>query len=200
MTVFEIKAGKTWGEFGPEPVDAEIALRFDRIVKKDYGAVAEFAAPGFEVDLYRVIGVQAVNVQQVDGGVGDVRQSLVKGHAIQDGKSFVVAMEPLQIKKYGFFVVVGVDVAQPSVNGVAAGGEFQFGHGLAEGTIGDAVLGAEFDQDTGAQHFGERHGEGDVLGPAGFFVHSLRETIEELPIERIEFGGHAPIVHEMELF
>jgi hypothetical protein len=28
-------------------------------------------------------------------------------------------------------------------------------------------------------------------------VQSVRETIEELPIERIELGGHALILHEM---
>jgi hypothetical protein len=33
-----------------------------------------------------------------------------------------------------------------------------------------------------------------VFGPAGFFVQSLGETIEELPVERIEFRGHASIL------
>jgi hypothetical protein len=105
----------------------------------------------------------------------------------------------LQVEIDGFFVVVGVDVAEPGVHGIAAGGKFEFRDSLAKGAIGDAVLGAEFHHGAGMKHFGERHGEGDVFGPAGFFVHSLGKAVEELPIERIELGAHVSILHEMRL-
>src|ERR1700758_4793837 len=103
-------------------------------------------------------------------------------------------MESLQIKKYGFFIAVGVGVAEPGVHGIAARWEFQFGDGLAEGAVGNAVLGAEFDDGAGTQHLDESHGEGHVFGPAGFFVHALWGTVEKLPIERVEVRGHGSIL------
>jgi hypothetical protein len=107
-------------------------------------------------------------------------------------------MEFVQIKIDGFLVVMGVRVTEPGVNRVATGGEFEFGDGLAKRAIRDAVLGAEFHQGAWLQHFDKGHGKGDVFGPAGFFVKANGETAEELPVERVEVGGHVSIVHEMQ--
>jgi len=106
-------------------------------------------------------------------------------------------VEFVEIEIDGFLIVEGVGVAEPGVYGIAARGEFQFDDGLTEGAVRNAVLGAEFDDSARMQHFDEGHGEGYVFGPAGFFVHALGRAIEELPVERVEFGGHVSMVHEM---
>ena len=197
--MFKIEAEEVGREFGPQAVNSEVALRLHGVMKEDDRAVAEFGAPGFVVGLDGVIGVQAIDVQQVHGRVGDVRQGLVKGHAKQGGEGFVAAVEFVEIEIDGFPVMVSVGVAEPGVDGIAVGGELQFSDGLAESAVGDAVLCAEFDDGAGMKHLDEGHGEGGVLGPAGFFVQALGRTVEELPVEGIELGAHGSMVHEMRI-
>jgi len=96
----------------------------------------------------------------------------------------------------GLFVVGGVGVAFPGVHGEAAGGEFEFVDGLAEAAVGDAVLGAEFDEDTGMEEFDEEHGEGRVFGPAGFLVEAAGKAGQELGSKRVEGGRHEDSLHD----
>lgn len=137
-------------------------------MEEDEGVGGELGQPGVEVVGDGVVGVEAVDVEEIDGGVGEAADGLVEGAAVQRGKLTEAGVV------MGFELVIdgggegaGVFIAGPGVDGVAGGREVEDGGGLAEGAVGGAAPGAQLDEVAGSEGFHEEHGEGDVLDPGG---------------------------------
>ena len=86
---FEMGSGGVGGEFAPEGVDAEVAGGDGGVVKEDNGAIGELGTPGFEIMLDRIVGVEAIDVEEVDGGIFETGDGIVEGGRDERGKSCV---------------------------------------------------------------------------------------------------------------
>ena len=195
MAMLHVEVREMRGQFAPELVHAEVVVNFHRVVEKNDGTFGQFGAPGFVVMFDGVVEVQAVDVKEVYRGVRDIRQGLIKGHAQECREGFVPAVVCEKVAVDGLLVMGGVGVAEPRVDGIAAGGELQFLDGLAEGAVGDAVLGAEFDEDARLEELREEHGEGRVLDPSGFSVQALGKEGEQRVVEGVEYRQHGDSLH-----
>ena len=70
-------------QFLPKPPDPEVRLAHIGVMEKDHRPARQFGQPGVEIVAHRFIGMQTVNVQQVDGGVAEPLRRLVESHAQQ---------------------------------------------------------------------------------------------------------------------
>ena len=144
----EAEGGVALAALGPELPDAEVAAADGGVVQQDDGAVGEFRQPGLEVVAHGVVGVQAVDMQQVDAAGDEAWQRIVEAAAEQGGEGAVVGVvEGLQIGIGAVVIGAGMGVALPGVDGEAAGGQAAGGDGVADRRIGDAGFGAELDGD-----------------------------------------------------
>lgn len=195
MAVLYVEVREMRGQFAPELVDAEVVLNLHRVVEKNDGTFAEFGAPGFVVMFDGVVEVQAVDVKEVHRAVWDIRQGLIEGHAQECGKRFVLPVVCEEVAVDGFLVMGGVGIAEPGVNRIAAGRKLQLLDGLTEGTVGDAVLGTEFEEDAGLQKFGEEQGEGRVFDPSRLSVQAAGKVGEQRVVEWVEYRRHGDSLH-----
>ena len=175
-------------ELAPEAPHAEVVAPDVRIMEHDDRAIRQLGAPGPEILGDRVVGVQPVDVQQVDLAIAEVRQGLGERRAQQGGEAPVAAVVQLRDAEiYRFIVVSGVLIAAPCVHGVASRAGRQSVGGLAERGIGDRAFRAQlhkagwaedFHQPEGERHMLEPGAERQVLGiPVDFrsYVQSIRE-------------------------
>jgi len=164
----EFEGEEIWGELLPELVDAEVALADLGIVEEDDALGGEFGEPGIEVVADGGVGVEAIDVEEVDGGWGEGGGGGIEGGGEESGEAgiegVVVGAEGVEDFRA---VVAGVGVALPGVDGGGLGVEVQGGDGLAEGTIGVAGVGAQFDEGAWSEPVDEGHGEGDMANPGG---------------------------------
>jgi len=195
MAVLHVEVREMRGQFAPELMDTEIVVDFHRVVEKNDGAFGQFGTPGFVVMLDSVVEVQAVDVKEVHRGIGDIRQGLIEGHAQECREGFVPTVVFEDVPVDGLLVMGGVGIAEPRVDGKAARGEVQFLDGLTKGAVGDAVLGAEFDEDARLQELGEEHCEGRVFDPSGFFMKSVGNVGEQRVVEGVEYRQHGDSLH-----
>ena len=142
--------GKARLDFFPKAPDTKAAFFDRRVVEQDHGTRGQFWQPRLKIVFDRFIGVQAIDVQEIDTLVFDVLQSFIKGLFKQGRKSTVVRF----IVEADFFkdvalVVTGVLVPSPSVHRKAARLQGVLSDGLAKGEIRAAAMGTEFHQ-----HFG----------------------------------------------
>ena len=78
MPVREREARIRGRELVPEPPHAEIAFADIRVVEQDDPSLAELRQPRLEVVGDRLVGVAAVDVQQIDRAVGEVQRRVVE--------------------------------------------------------------------------------------------------------------------------
>jgi hypothetical protein len=95
---------------------------------------------------HSLIGVEAINVQQIHRSIWYIGKCIVEGAAEQFGKGTVtVVMETTKIQKDFLAVLSRLIVALPSIDSIATSIESIARHRLAKGGIRDAVLRAKFD-------------------------------------------------------
>src|SRR6185369_16146615 len=83
MLMDKFEVGKSWLEVFPKSPNAEIFLAHVRIVHEDHTAVAHLRQPAFKVVFDHVVGVIAVDVQEIDRAVFEIIAGVVKG-TLQD--------------------------------------------------------------------------------------------------------------------
>ena len=112
------------------------------------------------------VGVQAVDMQQIDAAVGHVIQGLVKGFLQQGGKVAVGAVVLLaQGVQHALAVVARVGVALPGVHAPGAQRHAVPHGGLAESEVGNARIHAQLHQRARARGGHQPGGKGNVPGP-----------------------------------
>ena len=149
--VLELEAGITRAQLIPQFPHAEIALAHHGVVEQHHRMVRQFRQPRFEIVADRFVGVQTVDVQQIDRAVGEVGQRLVESHPQQLRKTAVVRVVFAQRLEHFIAVESGVLVALPGVHREAFRFQPAARHRLAEAEVGRAVMAAQFNQDPRAR-------------------------------------------------
>ena len=166
VAVPESQRGIALRDFGPEAPHAKVALPDRDVVKQHHGAAAQLGTPAFKVMAHGFVGVQAVDMQQIDAAVGHVIQSLVKGFLQQGGKVAVGAVVLLaQGVQHALAVVARVGVALPGVHAPGAQRHAVLHGGLAESKVGHARIHAQLHQRARARGGHQPGGKGNVPGP-----------------------------------
>jgi hypothetical protein len=118
-------------------------------MKQYDGPIRKLRPPDFEVVPYGLVGVQPVNMQQIDGAIAELGDRLVKRHAQQGGKTPVQMLVVLRDRlKDVLAVMPGLIIANPGIHGITLRCQAIGGYGLAEGKIRIACMRAEFNQQT----------------------------------------------------
>jgi len=153
-------------EFLPELPGAEILHARADVVEQHHAAGTHLRVPVREVLAHGLVGVQPVDVQQVDAVGLEVRQRVVEQHAHQVGEAAIVlARVVLHVAEDRVVVLVGVRVAFPGVDGVAQALDVVLEHRLAEREERQPVVGAELDQHLRAQRLDDVVAERQVVDP-----------------------------------
>ncbi len=107
-------------DFLPELPGPEIVVTRGDVVKERDAAWAEFAPPRLEIVPDGLVGVQAVEMDQVKAPVGEAVQSVVEGGAHQIGEAGVkLLVVAAHIFIDVFLVETRLRVALPGIDGVA---------------------------------------------------------------------------------
>ena len=154
-------------ELVPEAPDAEIGLADVCVVKQEDPSLAELRQPCLDVVGDRLVAVRAVDVEQVDRAVLELRRRLVERllEEAREGAVEGIVMCP-QVLEDLRSVRARVRVAFPRVDRVAPGLQRERLHGLAERAVRIALPGPELDQCSRPQRSDGEEGEGHVLVPA----------------------------------
>ena len=67
-------------------MDTEIIAPHFRVMKQDYAPGRQLRQPAFEVVPNRLVSMEPVDVQKIDGTVRNQRQSIIEGRLRQRGK------------------------------------------------------------------------------------------------------------------
>ena len=150
----------------PELPDAELPLPHHGVVEDHHAAARQLRQPGLEVVAHRFVGVQAIDVQQVDAAFGEVRRGLVEAHAHQLREAGVLGHHHgFQAVVHFVAVVPGLLIALPGVHGKGLARHPLRLDRLAESEEGRTVVRTQLDQDRGPQRLDQPEGERDVAGP-----------------------------------
>ena len=104
----------------PHPPDLEVALVHIDVVHQHDPAFAHLGQPFLEVVGNRVVGVQAVNVQEIDAAVREILQRLIEGHAQETGEAAVGRLRVVsKIVVDVITIIASVLVAFPRVDRIA---------------------------------------------------------------------------------
>ncbi len=146
MAVQELETWIPRRELGPQLPDAEAALAHVGVVEQHHRAARELRRPALEIGPHLLVGVAAVDVQQVERALGEIRQRLVEGAAQQFREAGIArVVEAAQRAVDLLAIEPGVRVTLPGIDCVAPGLELLAQHRFAERRIGDAVMGPELD-------------------------------------------------------
>ena len=166
VAVDELEARVALPDLHPEPPDAEVPLPDVGVVQQDDPPAAELREPAVEVVTDGVVGVEPVDVQQVDRPVRELPQGLVEG-GLQERRDSAVAgvvVRP-QLGQDFRAVDAAVFVPLPGVDGEAAGLQIQRAHHLAEGAVGETGVSPQLHQGRRPRRADQVGREGEVLGP-----------------------------------
>lgn len=154
-------------------------------MKEDDAAVGKLRRPGLEIVAHRVVGVQAVDMQEIDRAVLDMIARLVECAAQQRREAGVaLVVEGAELLEDFLSVLAGVRIALPGIDRVAARAEPAAHHGLAERRVGNAGEGAKLDQRARRGRGHDPVREGHVQPPPAHCPKPLR-----VPEKRIERGA-----------
>ena len=178
VAVQELEAWIARFELQPEFPDAEVGFADVGIVQQHDGRGAELRQPRFEIVPDRVIRMQAVDVEQVDGSVAELQQGLVERRTDDPREGAEVT-----VVKVGPFledviaIEPGLMVALPGVHRVAGGIDVEVLNRLREGRVAVPGMRAELDEHARPQHVDQPEGERNVGDPARR-IHQAQRTVE----------------------
>jgi hypothetical protein len=116
----------------------------ERIVHYDDPAGFHLGPPRVEVVLHGLIGVQSVNVKQIDLSILKIRSGLLEGHPEQGREGWVV-LSRVRIHFTENIVAVGASmrIASPGVDGKGPAVHSGFDYGLAKREEGLARMSSQ---------------------------------------------------------
>jgi len=132
-------------QFIPQLPNTEIILADMGIMKKHDGTITELGLPVFEIMSDSFIGMQAIDMQDVNRPILKMRNGRIESHPKQGGN---IGVLNAYIGLKGIVDVLAVStcmgVTFPSINGKAAGRQLQQVYRLAEGVERVARMGPQF--------------------------------------------------------
>lgn len=156
-------------QFRKEAEHPETRAEFVRVVEQHDGVGRELRTPALEIVAHRFVGVQSIDMQQVDRAILERAQRFVEGHAQQRREGAERGgIETAQVLVDVFAVIAGMLIAALGIDREGAGREAECAETLAEGGIGHAAMSAEFDEKPGPQSHRQPEGEGNVADPGAF--------------------------------
>ena len=110
-------------QFLPKAPNAKVLVTHLCVVKQHHRTGGELGQPGLEIVLDRFIGVQSIDVEQINAVVFKSMKRVVKGFPQKGGEVGVVGLVVRRNRRKNVRVVgARVHVSLPSVHGKAAGG------------------------------------------------------------------------------
>src|SRR6185312_16175644 len=70
MQKFEMRI--VFGQFGEQAMDSEVIAQHVRVVKQHDGAIRQFWPPAVKVVSHGLVGVKAVDVEEIDRAIGEM--------------------------------------------------------------------------------------------------------------------------------
>jgi hypothetical protein len=189
--VGEFEVGVVGAEFVPEAVDAEVGSMDGGVVEEDDGGGRELGAPSVEVMADRGIVVEAVEMEEIDGAIGEAGEGGVESGLEEGGEGGVGGVVGAEVFEDRRRIRARLGITSPSVDGGGMGVEVEVVDGLKEGAVGVAMVRAEFDEGAGAEEVDEEESEGDVADPGGGFGEEVRGLEKKGVVEGVEGGGPA---------
>jgi hypothetical protein len=196
--VGEFEVGVVGAEFIPQAMHAKGLGMNGGVVEEDDCGVGELGAPGVKIVANGGVIVEAIEVEEVDGVVGEAGKGPVEGGLQEGGEGFVAGMVGAEIFEDARGVGTGLRVAAPGVDGGGAAIKVEGFDGLEEGAVRVAVVGAEFDEGARAEEVDEQESEGDVAEPGGGLGKQARGFEEEGMVQGVEGVGCPPHRKERE--
>ena len=164
--VVKLEALALGPDFFPALPSAVVVVAGGDVVKEGHSPGAELAPPRFEVVPDSLVGVQTVEVDQVEAAVGKTRQGVVEAGTHQVGKA------PVELLVVAGNVLVdgvaghpGPRVALPGVHAVTGGPGAVLLHGLAERKVRFSAVRPQFHEHPRAQIRHQIVAESDVRRP-----------------------------------
>ena len=119
MAVQEFKSAVFLSQLRPQTIHAEVPVEHLGIMKQNNATWTQFPFPCLKIVAYGFVGMQSVDVQQIDTAVVELTQSFVKSHPKQLGKTTISGVNIwCQIIKNGIIVITGLIIPPPGVNSV----------------------------------------------------------------------------------
>src|SRR5262245_48961034 len=119
MAVKKREAGVLARQLFPESPDTEVPFPHVDVVQNHDTLGAQLGPPRLEVVPDRLVGMEAVDVQQIDAAVAKLRERLIecRSHEPRE-RTEVLIVERRPLLEHPLVVLAGVRVALPGVNGV----------------------------------------------------------------------------------
>src|SRR5262245_53479024 len=175
MAVQELEARILGPQLLPKLRDAEITLAHIGVVHENDTAVRELGPPALEIVSHVAIVMPAVQVQEIDRAVAEVRQRLVEGRPNQRRERSVAGVVMSADLPIDVLVVKsGMIVALPGIDRVASRFGFETLHCLTKREIGTSSMGAKLDQHARTQRSDQPECERHVLQPGRLRAQLLR--------------------------
>lgn len=128
----ELKSWMPGTQLGPKAPDAKPAFAHIDVMEEYNGIVGQQRQPGLVVVPDCFVGMQTVDVEEVDALASEGCGCFVKCHAEQGGKTPVAFVESGKVGEHFFAVMSGMVVALPGVDGETPRGQAKAIDGLAE--------------------------------------------------------------------
>jgi hypothetical protein len=142
VAVDELEAGVLVPDLVPELPDAEVLLPDVGVMEEDDAPLAYLGQPGFEVMADGVVGMETIDVEQVDRAVDELRDGFIERGPDQGRKAFIERVVVLtEVGEDLGAIFAGVCVAVPGVHREASSAQIERLDGLAEPAIRPAVVG-----------------------------------------------------------
>lgn len=186
----ERKVRISGAELVPELPHAELVLPHIDIVQEHHAPGAQLPEPGLEVVPYRLVGMEPVDVKEVDTAGLEVVERLVEGRAHETGKARIACIVIAgELVEYVLPVEAGVRVAAPGVDRETPCIELQPLHRLGEGGIGVAAVRAKLDQQLRPMRIDDPKRKGNVPDPGGRADKPVRIVEDDWPTEDVRING-----------
>src|SRR6516165_5131111 len=117
----EFEARKLRPQLLPESPHAKVAPSYVCIMKQNHCPLRQFRSPRFEIMTDSFIGVETINVQQINKAVREVGQCLIERTAKELRKGAItLVMKPTKIIVRIFTVAPRLDIPLPGVYSIAS--------------------------------------------------------------------------------
>ena len=154
IAVGEFERGVAWRNLRPQLVHAKVVPVNGCVMKQHNAPGGHLGQPCLEVVPHCLVGMQAVNVQQIHAAIGKAWQRIVECHAQKRGELRIVrVMGFLQTFIDAVVIHASVSISFPCIHGERTRGQLVVPYGLAERQIRDTRVRAQLDKGLRLQHW-----------------------------------------------
>ena len=176
-----VEKGEAWipgRDLCPEAPHSEVCLAHVRVVHEHDRPVAQLRQPRLEVVADSLVGVKAVDVQEINAPVRELRQGVVERRPYEPGKcAEMMIVERGPLLEHIFAVEASLVITLPRVHGIGRGVEPKYLNRLRERRVAHAGVRPELHDRARPQRVDQPERERNMRYPAGRIdePHRLRE-------------------------